>query len=347
MRLLLQVPFVRKNLVRWLRWLNPFSDRDLLERYANFLDISYLNSQREIFELLRGYYPLNTVFVVLPMDMDYMGAGKMPQPYEEQLAELEELCNSADYGEQIIPFIAIDPRRPGFMDLLTHWVEEHNFRGIKLYPNLGYYPSSPALAPLWQYAESRQLPIISHCSPGGIFQKHLPNPQERINPLTGSLLASTSPRQFARHFADPDQYVPVLEKHPYLKLCLAHFGGDEEWLRYYQQPWLGVSGNRKAGIASERSWFNKIVDLLRSEKYPNLYTDIAYTVFNLTDNMPLLKVILNDPLVRERVLFGSDYYMVEQERFEERRLSILLRSVVEEDLFGKIANENPRRFLGL
>lgn len=344
MRLLLSVPFVRRNLLHWLRWLNPFTERDLLERYANFLEISYLKTQREVFELVRGYYPLDTRFVVLPMDMEFMGAGKVPKAYSAQLEELAELCRDPEYGENILPFVAVDPRRPNYMALLEKFVEQYNFRGIKLYPNLGYFPTDIRLAPMWAYANQQDLPIITHCSPGGIFQKFLPPPSERINPLTNALVLVTQPRQFARYYADPDLYLPILERYPNLRLCLAHFGGDEEWVRYYERPWLGVAG-KSAAVDATRSWFSKIIDLFRSERFPNLYTDIAYTVFDVVENMPLLKVILNDEIIRKHVLFGSDFYMATREKFEERRVSILLRSFIEEDFFRQIACENPRRFL--
>jgi hypothetical protein len=51
--------------------------------------------------------------------------------------------------------------------------------------------------------------------------------------------------------------------------------------------------------------------------------------------------------VRERVLFGSDYYMVERESVSEKEASLLLRSRLGEDLYKQIAHTNPIEYLRL
>jgi hypothetical protein len=87
--------------------------------------------------------------------------------------------------------------------------------------------------------------------------------------------------------------------------------------------------------------------------YPNLYTDIAYTIFTpkirdlYVDLVDYLKVVLSDQKIRSHVLFGSDYYMVEQEELTEKEVSIMLRSRLGEDLFFQIAHHNPMKFLGI
>jgi len=91
--------------------------------------------------------------------------------------------------------------------------------------------------------------------------------------------------------------------------------------------------------------------MIASDQYPNLYTDISYTAFTpkvqglYIDLVDYLKVLLSNPLVRQRVLFGSDYYMVERESVSEKEASILLRSRLGEDLYKQIAYTNPREFL--
>jgi predicted TIM-barrel fold metal-dependent hydrolase len=93
--------------------------------------------------------------------------------------------------------------------------------------------------------------------------------------------------------------------------------------------------------------------MIASGKYPNLYTDISYTVFTpkvqglYVDLVDYLKVLLVHPLVRKRVLFGSDYYMVERESVSEKEVSLLLRSRLGEDLYKQIAHTNPREFLNI
>jgi hypothetical protein len=60
----------------------------------------------------------------------------------------------------------------------------------------------------------------------------------------------------------------------------------------------------------------------------------------------LLKVLLSNERVRRRVLFGSDFYVVEHAKLEERRMSLRVRSVLGEDVFRTIAYDNPREYLG-
>jgi uncharacterized protein len=128
-------------------------------------------------------------------------------------------------------------------------------------------------------------------------------------------------------------------------LCLAHFGSAEEWIKHI-----------RAETPSEgdgRAWVRIITDMINEKKYPNLYTDISYTLFMprirgmYIDLVDYLKVLLSNSRIRERVLFGSDYYMAEQEEIKEKEASILLRSRLGEDLFKQIAHTNPKRFLGI
>jgi len=58
-----------------LRNIQPFKNRDQFDRYANILRTSFGQTQHTIFDQVRGYYPLGTQFVVLPMDFEFMSAG--------------------------------------------------------------------------------------------------------------------------------------------------------------------------------------------------------------------------------------------------------------------------------
>jgi predicted TIM-barrel fold metal-dependent hydrolase len=79
------------------------------------------------------------------------------------------------------------------------------------------------------------------------------------------------------------------------------------------------------------------------EKYPNLYADISYTLNN-PEFFPLLKILLSDPQIKNQILFGSDYYMVEY-KATERRFGIDLRGYLGEENFKVISYDNPRRFM--
>lgn len=59
---------------------------------------------------------------------------------------------------------------------------------------------------------------------------------------------------------------------------------------------------------------------------------------------PLLKVILQDEKVRPKILYGSDFYMVELD-IPERAFSINLRAYLDEKDYQQIAEINPEAFL--
>lgn len=336
--------FVRFGLLRRLslfvlRHLDPFSRRDLLERWARIVDISYKRSQADIFDIVRGFYPENSRFVILPMDMELMGAGPVPEPIAEQHAQLRDLRDQ--FPDAVIPFAAVDPRREDIVETTKSLVEEHGFRGLKLYPPLGYFPTDPRLEPLYEYAAERSIPILAHCSRGGVYYRGELTEEMLVHPITGERLDASKERdEFTDYFTDPDNYVPILERHPSARICLAHFGGAGDWKRYIEEEW------HPGRDPHERSWLAKILDLIRSGEYPNLYTDIAYTLFVDASYAHTLKVVMEHEAVRNRVLFGSDFYVVEQAELAERETSIRIRSVLGEDLYRAIAEENPRRFLG-
>lgn len=319
---LMRIPLLSTPLRYILVNLNPFSNRDLFQRYSNFIKISINKKQEDVFKMVRSYYPLDTKFVVLPMDMAYMGAGDSPKNIDEQHEELYQLSQHPQYGKQIIPFAAVDPRRDNMLSRLKILVEEKNFKGIKIYPPLGYSPNHSNLHPVYEYAQEKNIPIMTHCSRGGVKNKKLSAKESMV-------------------FADPDNYKEIMDKYPNLRICMGHCGGDKEWQRYLDQPWDENSSS------DTKSWLSKILDIMRSGRYPNLFADISYTVFKFEEYSQILKVFLQDEKIKSHILFGSDFYMVEREELLERRLPMLLRAELGEDLFRQIAETNPKAYLGL
>lgn len=316
----------------------PFTDRDLIDRHLNFINTAFGKSQETIFERVRGYYPADTRFIVLPMDMAYMGAGKVNVDLDAQHAELAQLRDK--YPAQIIPFIAVDPRRPNILEMTQRLVEENEFKGIKLYPSLGFYPFDERLYPVYEYAQAANIPLLAHCSRGGIYSRHPVTEAMLTHPLTDKPLKKLPPKKFAHYYADPDNYKKLLKDFPDLRICLAHFGGNADWQAYLDNP---RDPDKKEGY--NENWLSKIADMIRTGEYPNLYTDIAYTVFDEHDYSAVLKVFMEDNNIARRVLFGSDYYMIEREKPEERRAPMRLRAYLGAEKFRLMAEENPKFFL--
>jgi predicted TIM-barrel fold metal-dependent hydrolase len=334
---------VRMRFMRWLlSWAARVFDKKratALGRYAQIIETSYRKTQREVFEIVRGFYPEGTRFVLLPMDMTMMNAGRVHVGIDEQHDEIVALRDA--YPEELlIPFAAVDPRHERIVEKTIALIKQHKFRGLKLYPPTGYHPFDRRLWPLYEYAEAHDLPVLTHCSrPSSVQYRGDPTPEMRTDPV------SDEPLRWDRYellecFTDPDAYRPLLEKHGKLRLCLAHFGGAGDWTRYLDHPWDATKD------VADPSWLTKILSMLRSGTYPNLWTDVSYTLYASDEHVYLLKALLSDPRVSSRVLFGSDFYVVENAELEERRRSVRLRAVLGEELFNTIARDNPRRFLG-
>ncbi len=324
------IPGWLQRLLRWAptRWVilqaaRLIAGQTNAERYARYLEIGRNATQREIFEIVRSYYPPETRFVVLPMDMAQMKAGRAPADIRAQHDELARYAHDPELRRTVIPFAAVDPQR-GYEAVveMRRCVEEHLFKGVKLYPPLGYPPSDKILMDeVYPYCQKHGLPVLSHCSRGGVRNRELS-------------------ADATRAMASPHAMKPVLEAFPDLRVCLAHFGGASDWEDYLHNP-MQPTDKR----ARDENWLASILDMLRSGDYPNLYTDISFTIFNHERNMPALKVFLEDDAVRSRVLFGSDFYMSEGLALRERDLSIRLRAELGAAAFREIAEINPTRFL--
>ncbi|MCJ7933427.1 MAG: amidohydrolase [Chryseobacterium sp.] len=123
--------------------------------------------------MLEEQYPPDSRFVVLPMDMDYMEAGKPRSQYPEQLKELKQLKRTK--SKSCLPFIFADPRRirddKNYFKEIKDCIENEGFRGIKTYPALGYYPFDKDLLPLMLWACENQIPVLNHCIRGTIYYR--------------------------------------------------------------------------------------------------------------------------------------------------------------------------------
>jgi len=110
----------------------------------------------------------------------------------------------------LYPFFAVDPRRPGVVDAVISGNivgKDRSFQGVKLYPRLGYHPACAALDPLFRWCSENHIPIITHCGPGGF-------PPDNFTPPDHDQLGL------------PANFDPVLERYPNLIIDFAHFGSS-------------------------------------------------------------------------------------------------------------------------
>jgi uncharacterized protein len=324
----------KRRFTRWLADLFQFLNPLWHNVISRFLKIGALGSEELIFLELQKYYPSRTRFVLLPMDMEVMGSGRTGQTYEEQHCRLSDLKEK--YGEVIIPFVAADPRRKGVLDCVKYYIEEKGFTGIKIYPALGYFPYDERLRPVWDYAQKYALPVMTHTSHGGPYYRNKLTEKDFANSRIGNIpLKGKSNHELSAYYTHPANYRYLLADYPKLKICLAHCGGDIEWDRYLDDPSL-------KGIPEiDKDWLTLCIDLML--EFPTLYTDISSTLYTKRF-ISVLRVLLRDKIIRKKILFGSDFYMVEFEG-KEKSFSFDVRGLLDEVEFSQIAEINPKKFL--
>lgn len=328
----------------------------LTSKYINFLVIGIHKSQEETFDELADAYPSDTRLVVLPMDFDYMGGGYCPNNNDTQLTLLDRV--KLHNPDTCLPFLSLDPRR-GTADENLAYVKRYfshihyrGYTGIKLYPSLGFFPFDPRLEPVYEFAARHGIPITTHCTRYGAFyigKKFTPGMTSPVsfNPTARTLELFNDPEnqyrpgmknsRYCDLYLHPYNYYDVLERFPNLKLNIAHFGGDEEIMQ-------------EVNRGDKQSWYCYIREMMLTKdaagqkKYPNLYTDISFSFHN-DDIIANLKKDLADPGLRERILFGTDFFMTAQFGDEEKMTGHFRKKLDDEGSWQQMSIGNPRSFL--
>lgn len=163
---------------------------------------------------------------------------------------------------KLYPFFAIDPRRPGIIDLLLQGklvTRSGPFYGVKLYPRLGYHPLAKPLMRVYEYCADNNLPITTHTSNGGFPTWDTP--------------CST--------YGNPANFEPLFIRFKdKLRINFAHFGNGSV------------------------TWGKTIQHMMKT--YCGVYSDLScYTHKN--DLNSFKENFWNDPDVRKRTMFGTDY----------------------------------------
>lgn len=238
---------------------------EFMLRYRNILFYAGYASMKNMFNKLHEQYPPNTGFVVLPMDMEFMGAGKVKRSYMEQMQELLQTKNDKD--QTMYPFLFAHPRRmtqtidgkPYFSGRLvggTYELEDCHVKdfldqgcsGIKIYPALGYYPFDKNLLALWLYCDQNQIPITTHCSVGPIFYrgnlKKLDIRDIDRHPVFDQIVGKTKAgEEVIEKLRLPLYKNKIFQRnftHPLNYMCLLHEPFLKKVLDYHQDPELNA-----------------------------------------------------------------------------------------------------------
>jgi predicted TIM-barrel fold metal-dependent hydrolase len=285
-----------------------------------FLLTGIKSSIGEVADDLISLTPQDAVLVTLTLDITDDTADD--RQWNQQVADTSDAALA--YPGRILPFVAVNPARKNHFEIMDRALTQQGFVGVKLYPSLGYDVSLDNLGKVFAYCEDNDVPLLLHCNRGGFRRT-----------------ADTV------KYCDPDRWRPVLEKHPNLRVCFGHFGGDEN---FTQQDFVPGSWENATGFDPE-NWTLKILNLMT--QYPGVYADISYHTDTMSGGEPeqhyfhnLVDVILKADIPRQRVLFGTDYFLVRQ-RVRDDNFWKYFEDKFSADDWEQITEINPRAFLGL
>ena len=251
------------------------------------------------------------VLITLMMDIT-KGTGRDRKLFEKQIADTS--MQILRYPGRILPFFAINPIRQDFLVLMEKALNAQGFVGIKLYPSLGYDIACDEMSEVFRYCHLRQVPIMVHCSKGGFYS-----------------------RESDRKRSEPKLWKPVLKKYPGLKVCFGHFGGGENLCR----------------TSLVRTWTQQILDLMKIPENTGVYADVSFHSEPMRGGdqescyFDHLRELLKDQLVGERILFGTDFWLVRMVLTENNYWRYFEETLNDKDLFIKATLTNPKRFIGI
>src|SRR5262249_23785724 len=142
-----------------------------------------------------------------------------------------------------------------------------------------------------------------------------------------------------------------------LKICFGHFGGEDEWARYLASdrfildnsltfhPDRGIDFTKDGvleNVWKYVSWYSIIYSLML--QYKNVYADISYTLHDENIFHLLKRTLMSDSGICDRVLFGTDFYVVRNQKSDKQLFTDLVGILSEREL-ELIAVDNPRKFL--
>jgi predicted TIM-barrel fold metal-dependent hydrolase len=257
---------------------------------------------------------------------------QMSRGFRKHLFALRDL--KRDYPDNVLSFLAVDPRRIGIAQLVEEYVGNGSFAGVKLYPPLGYFPSHPDLYPIYDFCVAHDIPITTHTSPGGFYTRckkiHTRKRYQNgdIVEIDVDLSKYSTPSVC---FAHPENWLEILENDKYrnLRINFAHFGGQKQVRKFADNP------TQNAG------WTGQIVRLMKD--FSNVYADISYCPDPLIVQQ-VEKIVSHHSIVKDRLMFGTDFVMIMKD-FELGGLKKYFNHFTE--IYPEMLADNPRRFLGL
>ena len=265
------------------------------------------------------------------------GKERRQDGFARQLEELREIKNMRRFRNRVFPFLGVDPRRPDIKQYLRQVGKGKFFAGVKIYAPNGFSPTDPVLYgpdSVFEFCSKNNIPVIAHASYGGFA-----TPVMRVD-VNGYVMSpnSNTPvehkgayhfksglangfkvmvKERARALNHPLIWRKALEKYCNLILVMGHFGnGSDEWKQEI------------AGLMND---------------FPNVYTDIS--CMSEKEELTAVKTFMdNDHVVRDKVLYGSDFFLEAFFNPSFKAYVDSIRNVLDSKLLKKISTENPAAF---
>ncbi|MFI9815119.1 amidohydrolase family protein [Saccharothrix variisporea] len=221
----------------------------------------------------------------------------------EKLSRASMLGVLPDAGKvRLHPFVGFDPLRQlraeraepieTPLDLVKLAVREYGFVGVKVYPPMGWRPTGNRPRPGLSEREAKRLDDIVDALAAWCVEEHVP--------ITAHSADSIHADEDYLGFGDPGEWVALLDRHPGLHLNLGHFGG-----------------------AAEARWPHRIAEAMAT--HPGLYADVGNHGVGSPAEVDAYFALLRElskayPCLGQRLMYGSDWYMVAQQRGYDRFL---------------------------
>ncbi len=326
-----------EKLEKHLHNLHKKTNKDHIKFLANFIDTGNQESMKNVAGKLFSYYPSDTIFTPLMMDMEYGLQSKPLIPYSKQVEEMRKLSTSV-FPHKMLPFLALDPRNPNLFKLFEKSMSKGGgFFGVKLYPSLGYLPSDKQLMKIFEICEAKNIPVTTHVGGNTVHTT------QRFIKVTGKQVAQSgelkdrvvrmphlfrmSGKKTGEVLNNPKNWEPVLYSFPNLKLNLGHFGGTTEWLKHLKSPAPRIM---------------QIINLI--QRYDYVFSDFSNNFEYPEITVHLKKMLLSDSKIKSRTLFGSDFFMVLLAS-DYTKSRVQFEETLGPELLKIISHENPKNFL--
>lgn len=329
-------------------YLNWFS---LFRMYRHALaDELIADAERQEFQM--------KVMTPLLVDFDEWLYEDVKSSMPKQVRVMELVARRAALGSKKVPvvlnFAGFDPLREvafragtegsfSSLEIVRKALAESGFAGVKLYPPMGFRASGN------RGPYPRRTLTKLGFDPSQRLDETLDDLYRLCTELDAPIMAHGAASNGAGEQydtrADPAYWIPVFEKYPELRVCLAHFGEFDKKSHGQRRP------------LPDSSWEWVLGRYIKAHPKRPVFVDISYMSEALSSEIERTNLANNlkawvqrfDPKLRH-IIYGSDWIMVGKERGYENYLSAVASFLEDNCDFDEGARErilysNALRFL--